>query len=90
MDTEKSTLLTLLLVYRDADNDKTFFSLPVDCRAYPEAAELKAGDEIEMGGYGTLPEAGFFGSGSHPEPYDHGTDNNILTIISIKGGNVQD
>ncbi len=74
---------TIEFRYRDATNYKTFFSVDVDEKKYPEAKKVKTGDEITMGELGTPNEDEFFESEIHPMEYDHETDHNILEIIEI-------
>lgn len=75
--------IKLDICYRDAGNYKTFFTHAVDLSLFPEAAKLKAGDEINMGEYGTLPEDYFFESELHPTAYSARMDHNVLDIEKV-------
>ena len=76
--------LKLGLLYRDANNYKTFYERTISLKDYPEASKLKAGDEITMGEYGTLDKDSFFPSDEHPHIYNDDFDHNFLEVESIK------
>jgi hypothetical protein len=75
--------MKLCLLYSDAGNYKTRFDIEVDIEKYPKAVELKVGDEIIMGEYGTLSEDDFFLSDTHPYKYSKRYDHNILVIEDL-------
>jgi hypothetical protein len=77
------------IIYRDADNYKTFFDHTIDVKEYPEAKNLKVGSEFNMGEYGTLTENEFFNSEIHPHNYDHSADHNILEVYEMGHLNIR-
>lgn len=79
---EKGTV-KLGLMYRDGANYKTHFTHEIDLQAFPKAKNLKVGDEILMGEYGTLSEKDFFNSETHPYEYNEQDDHNILEVTEI-------
>ncbi len=82
-DKKENHSLKVDIVYRDATNFKTSFTHEIDIKAFPKAKNLKTGDEIEMGQYGTLSKKEFFNSEIHPHHYIEEYDHNLLEIISI-------
>lgn len=71
------------LMYRDGANYKTHFTHDIDLKAFPKAKDIKVGDEILMGEYGTLPESEFFNSDIHPYEYNDQDDHNILEVTEL-------
>jgi len=71
------------LMYRDGANYKTHFTHDIDLKAFPKAKDIKVGDEILMGEYGTLPESEFFNSEIHPYEYNDQDDHNILEVTEL-------
>lgn len=71
-------MVKVSFMYRCGANYKTYFSLK-----YPKT-DLKPGDEIEMGEYGTPYQDDFFSSGIHEYSYDEEHDHNLLEVIDVK------
>lgn len=73
----------LEVMYRDASNYKTHFKVNVNSEEHPEVANLKDGDDIIMGEYGTpLPEQ-FFNNEIHLYSYDDKDDHNFLEVNKV-------
>ena len=83
-DKELKMKIKLELQYTCGVNHTTFFTVIVDSQIEPEVLNLKVGDEIEMGDYGTLPESTFFESDIHEHAYDEKYDHNILKVVEIR------
>ena len=84
METAIKNALKVDFMYRDASNYKTCFEQIIDLDKHPAAAELKEGEDIEMGQYGTLKQEDFFNSTTHPYPYNNEYDHNILKVCGVE------
>jgi len=80
-------ILSVHLLYRDANNYKYSFDHDISLDKYPDAVKLKEGSEITMGEYGTLCQGDFFSSEHNPEypyeGYDPETDHDILSVNEV-------
>jgi hypothetical protein len=79
MAKKKNNILKINFMYRDGANFKSYIPYEIDLKSYPDAKNLKVGDDIEMGNYGTLTFDEYFDNGDYDEEIDH----NILEVVEI-------
>jgi hypothetical protein len=86
VDNFNKTHIEIEILYRCGANYKDYFDHVISIEKFPEAINLRIGQEFTMGEYGTRSEDDFFSD----RPYNKKFDHNILEIVGIEGEETQE